>query len=91
MKLKNIGIVTLNWNEFSDEAFQSFKESLKTFGLYMGDLLDDYSKRGNGSDTYCLYIAKRKLTPKEIRETFGLELGLDDDQPTLFDMNEYIE
>jgi hypothetical protein len=93
MNLKTIETITLDWKEFSDEAFKEFKKSLEKFGLYLGDLYADYYQygegEGNGTDTYCLYIAKRKLKPKEIKEIYGDHMGLDDEQQELFDMNEF--
>jgi hypothetical protein len=94
MKLKNIETLTLDWKEFSEEAFQEFKKALKTFGLYIGDIYVDYynykEEEGNGTDTYCLYIAKRKMTPKELKETFETMFpNDDDDQIQLFNLDEY--
>lgn len=92
MKLKTIEAITLDWKEFSQEALESFRQSLKKFGLYLGDVLEDYYRypegEGNGTDTYCLYIARRKLTPNELKKEFSM-LFPDDEQETLFDMNEF--
>lgn len=56
-------IITLDWKEFSDPAFKEFREALKDFGLYLGDA--DIEINGEStSDTYYLYIARKKL-PKE--------------------------
>jgi hypothetical protein len=91
MKLKNIIAFNLDWKEFSEDGFAEFKKAFKSLGLYMGDILDDYSKEGNGTDTFCIYIAKRKLTPKELKEEFPRMFLSDDDedQMELFDLNKY--
>jgi len=92
MKLKNISLIILDYQEFSEKAFQDFKKALESFGLYMGDVLEDYEETdgGNGTDTYCLYIAKRKMTPSELKETFPMLIPDDDeDQMQLFNLHEY--
>lgn len=94
MKPKKIEAITLDWKEFSQEAFQEFKKALKSFSLYMGDILEDYEEvdGGNGTDTYCIYIAKRKMSPKELKEEFPMLIpDDDDDQMELFDRHEYKE
>jgi len=71
-------IITLSWKEFSEEAFKEFKEALKEHKLYLGDLLEDYYG-SNESDSYMLYINKRKLKKNEIKEIVPWELDLDDE------------
>lgn len=73
-----MGVITLSWKEFSNEAYEDFKAIFENCGFYMGDILEDfYGENGNGSDTYCIYIAKRKLTKQELEKEFdymGLEI-----------------
>ena len=65
-------IITLDYKDFSEEAFNEFKEALKNHNLYLGDIIEDYYG-ANDSDTYVLYINHRRLTREEIREIYPLK------------------
>lgn len=78
---KIVSVITLTWKEFSDEAFKIFKATFESLGYYMGDIYEDYYG-DNGSDTYVLYIAKRKMNKKELEKSFSfLTPDEDEDEP----------
>ncbi len=60
-------VINLDYKEFSEEAFNQLKEALEEHNLYLGDIIED-CYGSNDSDTYILYINKRKLKPNEIKE-----------------------
>ncbi|MFW9871563.1 MAG: hypothetical protein ACFFG0_00495 [Candidatus Thorarchaeota archaeon] len=68
MKIRTL---TLDWKQFSEDAFNELKEALEDFNLYLGDLIEDLYGENN-SDTYALYICKRKLKQNEIRDQFPI-------------------
>jgi|WetSurSiteA1Bulk_404760.scaffolds.fasta_scaffold00293_31 hypothetical protein len=76
---KVVSLITLTWKEFSDEAFKIFKDTFESMGYYMGDVYED-CYGDNGSDTYVLYIAKRKMNKKELLKTFDF-LDREEDEP----------
>lgn len=70
MRLPNIvSVITLDYKEFSEEAYKEFKKVFDDIGYYMGDIYEDYYG-DNGSDTYVLYICKRQLTKEELKKSF---------------------
>lgn len=66
-----MNVITLDYKEFSEEAFKEFKEALEGHNLYFGDLIEDFCGENN-SDTYVLYINDRKLGKNEIRDRFPM-------------------
>ena len=61
--------VSLDAKEFSDGALEKFKMVFKKLGYYIGDADIDYYGESQ-SDMYFLYITKRKMTKKELKEAF---------------------
>jgi hypothetical protein len=74
MKVRTI---TLDWKQFSEDAFNELKEALDDFNIYLGDLIEDFHGE-NSSDTYALYISKRKLKQNEIRNQFPMIGNMED-------------
>ena len=62
-------VITLDYKEFSEEAYKEFKEALEEHDLYLGDLIEDY-RGSNDSDTYVLYINDKQLIPNKIKAQF---------------------
>lgn len=55
----------LDYRDLGQEAVNSIRKVLKTFGLHM------YSDPGSaGSDTWVFLVIDRKLEPKEVRAIF---------------------
>jgi effector-binding domain-containing protein len=74
--VKVITTFTFSYKEFSESAYEEFKKAFEEIGYYLGDICEDYYGE-NASDTYVLYLAKRKLTKKQLKENFAF---LNDDE-----------
>jgi hypothetical protein len=65
-------ILVLDWKEISDEAIDKLKAALKPFGLHIGDAEKEYHGQAV-SDTYVLYIAKKPMGRRELKETLSIQ------------------
>jgi hypothetical protein len=74
-----IHVFPLTWKECSEEAYNNFKEVFENYGIYMGDVLVDFYGE-NGTDTYIIYIAKRKLSKDELKKYFYMCNLMDQDK-----------
>lgn len=66
----DVVVFSLDYREFSEDAFKEFKRAFKITGYYFGDALEDFYGE-NASDTYVLYVSKRKLKKNELKEKFS--------------------
>lgn len=76
-KQQQSGIVdtfSLDHRQFSPEAYKELKKVFKKLGYYFGDIEQDYYGKSQG-DTFFLYVAKKKLTKKQLKNTFNDLLG----------------
>ena len=63
-------VISLDYKDFSEEAFTQLKGALKAYDLYLGDFVEDYYGTNDPGTTYTLYIHHRKLTRDEIKDLF---------------------
>ena len=73
-----IHVFPLSWREFSESAYNEFKDVFEDYGIYMGDVLNDFYG-SNDSDTFMIYIAKRKLSKDELKKHFYMCKLIDED------------
>lgn len=76
-QLEQAGVVdtfSLDYRRFSPEAYKELKKVFKKLGYYFGDIEQDYYGKSQG-DTFFPYVAKRKLTKKQLKNTFSDLLG----------------
>lgn len=67
---KALATIVLDYKEFSESAYEQVKEAITKLGFHIGDILEEYSGEKNGCDMYVLYISKKKLNKKELKENF---------------------
>jgi hypothetical protein len=69
-----LNYITLDNQEFSDSALKDFKKTFKKLGFYLGDFEQEFYGEAQG-DTYILYVAKKKLPKKQLKEEFKELIG----------------
>jgi hypothetical protein len=69
-----VGSFSLDRRQFSPEAYKEFKKVFKKLGYYLGDIEIDFYGKSQG-DTFFPYITKKKLTKKQLKQTFSDLLG----------------
>ena len=67
--------IILDWKDLSSDAFDEFKEAFSKIGYHLGDAEQEYYGRSM-SDSYLLYVSKKKLTKKQLEKLWNLFNGM---------------